>query len=188
MYIVIGLPGAGKSTLLGKLKEKHPHVNVVNYGTLMLDFAREKFGISDRDEIRKKLTTVQQRELQELTERKLEEISMSEGVWILDTHAAIKTPEGFLQGLPWNFLQRIKVDGIIYITAPYKDILERRKSDASRKRDEDTEETLRYQDLTSLSMCSTYSVLTGAKLKVIINSNGRLEKALEELEKALLLR
>lgn len=187
MFIVIGLPGAGKSTILSKLKERHPEVEVYNYGTLMMEFAKERFSIDDRDKIRKDLTTQQQKELQRLVENRIRELSKEEGVKVLDTHAAIKTPEGFLQGLPWEFLKTLKVDGIIYITAPYQDIIERRRLDTTRERDEDDEETLRYQDMISLSMCSAYSVLTGAKLKVVINNTGRLEEAVREVEKALLL-
>jgi adenylate kinase len=51
--IVAAVPGAGKTTTLEYVKKILPEAKVVNVGDLILEIAREKFGIKDRDELRK---------------------------------------------------------------------------------------------------------------------------------------
>ncbi|MEJ2068439.1 MAG: AAA family ATPase, partial [Deltaproteobacteria bacterium] len=62
----MGLPGAGKSTVL---KGVGGEVKQVNYGTLMIEIAKEKFGVGERDGMRN-LPVGQQKEVQaEVAER-----------------------------------------------------------------------------------------------------------------------
>jgi len=54
--VLVGIPGVGKTSLLDKvveiLKDHHKAVNVMSFGSLMFDAAKEN-GLQDRDGLRK---------------------------------------------------------------------------------------------------------------------------------------
>ncbi len=190
MYIVMGLPGAGKSTILRHFLEKHPEVEVVNYGDIMFAMAKERFSIESRDEMRKKIPPDEYVELQRAVEDRIVEISKrakEEGkTVILDTHGAVKTPRGFVPGLPMRFLTRLHVDALILITAPYKDIMERRVEDKLRQRDLEALRDLKEHDKVNKYLLAAYGAISGARIKVIENPNGALEKAVREFERVVM--
>ncbi len=190
MYIVMGLPGAGKSTILKHFLEKHPEVEVVNYGDIMFSLAKERFNIANRDEMRKKIPPEEYVELQRAVEDRLVEIShkaKEEGrIIILDTHGAVKTPRGFVPGLPMRFLSRLHVDALILITAPYKDIMQRRVEDKLRQRDLELLEDLKEHDKVNKYLLAAYGAISGARIKVVKNPNGKLEEALADFEKVII--
>lgn len=179
MIIVMGVPGAGKSTVLKGLGEEF---RLINYGTLMLEIAKEKFGVAHRDEIRK-LPVGQQKEVQGAV---AERLSTEEGKVVLDTHCSIQTPKGYLPGLPFELLSRMKVGGVVLITAKPEEIFERRKMDAARVRGDDaTVEELQEHDLINKALLAAYAAHRGCPAKIIYNSQGKAEKATAELKKIL---
>ena len=91
MIIVMGLPGAGKTTVLKGVKSEH---KILNYGDIMFEIEKEKYGIKDRDEMRK-LPVEKQKEVQKLVSEKL---SKETGKVILDTHCSVNTPGGSSNG------------------------------------------------------------------------------------------
>ncbi|MDD5023270.1 MAG: AAA family ATPase, partial [Candidatus ainarchaeum sp.] len=105
MIIVMGLPGAGKTTVLQGAQEKKPEYKILNYGTLMLEIASEKFGVKDRDKIRT-LSPDEQKEIQALVGKKLSKYSEKDKI-ILDTHCSVLNPEKefYLPGLPYSLLK-----------------------------------------------------------------------------------
>ena len=181
MYVVMGLPGAGKTTILKRFKEKHPNWKILIYGTLMIEKAKA-FGVKDRDELRKSPIELQKK-IQKEVAKELSKIEEKEV--ILDTHATIRTNNGYWPGLPKEVLEMLKVEGIILITAPYKEILERREKDKTRQRDKETEESLAMQDFMNKAICSTYAYEKNCSVMIIVNRNGELERAVGELERAL---
>ena len=68
IVIIVGIPGVGKTTLVTKLVEiltsNGKTVNVVSFGSVMLDEAKKR-GLSDRDQLRK-LPMEEQKNLQKL--------------------------------------------------------------------------------------------------------------------------
>lgn len=138
--VVASVPGAGKTTVLNFVKKRLPSAKIINVGDLILELARKKHGIRDRDELRKKLTLKQQRELQEEAYRKIAEMK---GKYIfVDTHLAIKTPKGYFPGISKQTVELIKPEMIIVLEFPPKDIFERRMKDERRIRDVESEEKI----------------------------------------------
>ncbi|MBI2079518.1 AAA family ATPase, partial [Candidatus Micrarchaeota archaeon] len=125
MIIVMGLPGAGKTSVLEKINSSNPEYKHLNYGTLMLEIAQEKFKIKSRDEIRT-LTATQQKEVQKMVGERL---AKEKGKLILDTHCSVLNPDKrfYLPGLPWSLLQHLKVDYLVLITGDIEEIAARRK-------------------------------------------------------------
>jgi len=94
IIVVTGIPGVGKTTVMKKAAEGID-IKFVTFGTVMIDIARETGLVQNRDEMRK-LNLEQQKELQIKT---AERVSKMKNV-IVDTHCTIKTPRGYMPGLP----------------------------------------------------------------------------------------
>jgi len=124
--VVVAVPGAGKSTILKKLVEKIPGLRIANFGDYMFEEARRILGITDRDEMRRRIKPTDYKELQE---RAAEEISKLNGDLIIDTHAAIKTPYGYYPGMPSKVVETLKPDAIVVLEFRPEDILQRRMKD-----------------------------------------------------------
>ncbi|RLF48110.1 MAG: adenylate kinase [Thermoplasmata archaeon] len=177
--IIAGIPGAGKTTVLNEaLKIKK--MEVVNYGDVMFEMAKQE-GIEDRDEMRK-LPYEKQRELQLKAAKKIAE---KDDV-IIDTHCTIKTPYGYLPGLPYDVLQILQPKRIILIEAEPEEIEARRKKDEGiRKRDEESREGIELHQMMNRIAAMSYAVITNATVKIVKNRQGKIEEAAREIAKAL---
>jgi adenylate kinase len=131
--IVVSVPGGGKSTVLEYVKKKIPEVKIVTAGDIFLKIASKKYGIKDRDELRKKLTLEQQKEIQEKVARRI--AKMKGKILLINTHVTIKTPYGYFHALSEKTMKIMKPDMIILLEFDPKDVLKRRIADKSRKRD-----------------------------------------------------
>lgn len=178
--IVSAVPGSGKTTILKRLKKKIPSVKIVNEGDLILKMAT-KFGIKDRDELRKKLTIEQQKYIQE---EAAEHIAKIKGkILIIDTHLSIKTPSGFFPGLSEAILHKIKPDVIVVLEFNPKDVIERRKSDKTRRRDYESEEDIELHQKVNREFAVSASTHVGAAVE-IIEFKQKQKKPFEQVNKA----
>jgi len=176
MIIVMGLPGAGKSTVM---KGVSADVKMLNYGTLMFEIAKEKFGISNRDEIRK-LPVGQQKEVQAAVAEKL---ASESGKVVLDTHCSIKTPKGYLPGLPFELLSKLDVEALVLITAKPEEVFARRGNDPSRERTDDvTLEDVQEHDNMNRALLAAYAAHRGCPAKIIYNAQGKVGEASAQLQ------
>lgn len=177
--IISGIPGAGKTTVLNEML-KTLNFEVVNYGDVMFELAKE-YGVKNRDEMRK-LPYLKQREIQR---RAAEKISEKKNV-IVDTHCTIKTPYGYMPGLPYHILKILEPERIILIEANPDEIEKRREKDRDiRNRDAESIEEIKLHQLMNRISAMSYAVLTGATVKIIENRQGKLSEAVNELIKAL---
>lgn len=186
--VVVGIPGVGKSTVLSIatkiLTERGYTVKLVNFGDYMLNYLKKIGETEVRDQIRRlRLNT--QLEAQEVAakaiRRDLETVSRDKFIGIVDTHAVIKTSLGYWPGLPLVILKELRPSVIVVIEANPDEILARQLRDVGRYR----------KDLTSIELIRELlqinryyavasSVISGAALKFIQNSEGCVEKAAEE--------
>ena len=175
--IIVGIPGVGKTTVVSRvvelLKEKNIRVSVSIFGTVMFDEAKKK-GVKNRDDLRK-LSVKQQKELQSMAAKTIS--SISDDVVIVDTHAFISTKEGFYPGLPHNVLEILEPDSFIMITARPEEIYNRRMTDTTRTRDIISIDAIKKElDVTS-AMLSTCSILCGSPIKMVLNTEGKVDEA-----------
>jgi adenylate kinase len=145
----------------------------------------KKMGISDRDDIRK-LNVNEQKELQNKASDYIRTIK--DEIIIVDTHLFIRTPSGFLPGIPENVIKKLKPTNLVLITATPEEIMERRATDNSRERDLISIEDINRELDLARSMISTISVLSSAPFEIVNNRSNMLESAsnriLEILTKA----
>lgn len=141
----MAVPGAGKTTILKIVKDKLPNVTIVNFGDYMLEVARRMYGISHRDEMRRRLPLNDYRKVQEIA---AEEIAKIQGDVLIDTHAAIRMHGGFYPGLPSRIVTRLMPDAIVVLEFNPMDILERRmKDEALRIREKETPQEIELHQL-----------------------------------------
>jgi len=183
--VVVGIPGAGKTTVVSKVVEKlnalNKSVSVHSFGTVMFEEAK-KNGLKDRDDLRK-LTVEEQKNLQKKAAEKIAE--HQENIVIIDTHAFISTKEGYYPGLPHYVIQILKPTHFIAVSAKPDEIYNRRTNDDTRDRDiisiGSIKEELDVQD----AMLSSCSVLSGSPMKVVLNTEGKVEVAADSIINAI---
>ncbi len=128
--ILAAVPGAGKTTTLQIFSKMKPNVKIVNFGDYMMKVAREKFGIENRDDMRKKLSLEDYRFVQV---KAAEEIAKISGDVVIDTHLAIRMERGYYPGMPKEVVSKLKPDIIVLLEFEPRVILERRRKDLSIK-------------------------------------------------------
>jgi adenylate kinase len=181
VVIVSGVPGAGKSTILKELSNIEG-VHIVNMGTLMLETAKEEGFMKGRDDIR----FLSNKEITRLRTQAVKKITLMAGKVIIDTHVTIGENGRYVPGLPISALEKTKnITGLIYIEAPVKDIIERRKADATRVRENEDEITVENQRHLNLAMLSVASTYLNVPIFIVINRQGDLKKTVAEIKARL---
>ncbi|MBM3229459.1 adenylate kinase [Candidatus Parvarchaeota archaeon] len=178
MIIVLGLPGVGKSTVLEGIAQAAGYKSV-NYGTMMLEIAKRDFGVEHRDKIRA-LDAQAQAKIQAAVAKELEGMK---GKIILDTHCSIQTQGGYLPGLPFSLLGKLRVERLVYVTAPADQIAKRREKDAAstgRVRPVEKSEIEEHEAMNKAYLAA-YSAFLGVPALVIENLDGGLEAARKKL-------
>jgi adenylate kinase len=155
---------------------------VINYGDRMLEIAREKDLVDNRDEM-KELGVEEYKEIQKEAAESIYEDAEDDDV-IVDTHAAIKSPHGYIPGLPEWTLKNLDPAKIIMIRAEPEELWERVEDD-DRDREHDSKREIEDYQNVAREMAATGSVLTGAYLKVIENPDGEAHTAAQELLETL---
>jgi adenylate kinase len=191
--IVTGIPGVGKTTVISRasklLTEKNIPFKIANYGDYMLNTAIKEKYVENRDQMRK-LPVEKQKELQTLASRRIiEDFSElgNNGIGLVDTHAVIKTPSGYLPGLPKYVIEVINPNVIFLLEADPKSILDRQRRDQNRSRsDYSSEEVINEVISFARFAAMSSAVLVGASVKIVINEEGNCIKAANEIIGSLL--
>jgi adenylate kinase len=187
--IVTGIPGSGKTTVCSRVeklaKNAGVEVNVINYGTVMMRLLQKHGRGMERDEMRRDNLDTQRKLQKEVAGIIAEKMTQLSGLMIVDTHMSIKTPAGYLPGLPSHNLSVLKPDLLVLVEAEPREISRRRMKDATRKRDVAVEEAVREELLFSRFMAGASAVLAGAPVKIVVNAEGKQEEAAREIFEAL---
>jgi adenylate kinase len=176
VIVVTGIPGVGKTTVMQKAAEGMD-IQFVTFGTVMIDIAKELGLVKDRDEMRK-LTLDQQKQLQIKT---AEKVGNMKNV-ILDTHCTVKTPKGYMPGLPEWVLRKLNPTAIVIVEADPQEIFNRRAKDTTRNRDPDSVEKIAEHQMINRAAAMAYATLTGATVKIVFNHDNALDAAVKEAE------
>jgi len=176
VIVVTGIPGVGKTTVMKKAAEGLD-IKFVTFGTVMIDIAKEIGLVKDRDEMRK-LSLEQQKDLQIKSAEKV----ASMGNVILDTHCTVKTPKGYMPGLPEWVLKKLMPTAIVVVEADPEEIFNRRAKDLTRARDPDSVDQIAEHQFVNRSAAMAYAALTGATVKIVFNHDDLIEDAVKQAE------
>ena len=176
-----GIPGVGKTTLLSKIvetiKSHDKSVNVLSFGTLMFEIAKEN-GLKERDDLRK-LPLNEQQNLQKVVAEKI--AAITDEIVIIDTHAFINSPEGYYPGLPEHVLKIIKPTNFVSVSAKPEEIYNRRMKDDTRNRDKITLINIKKELEYQTGMISACAVITGSPVRHILNDEGKVDEAVDKI-------
>jgi adenylate kinase len=179
VIVVTGIPGVGKTTVMKKAAEGMD-IKFVTFGTVMADIAIETGLVKDRDQMRK-LTLDQQKDLQIKSAEKIAKM----GNVILDTHCTVKTPKGYMPGLPEWVVKRINPTSIVIVEADSGEIFNRRANDHTRIRDPDTKEQINEHQMINRAAAMAYAALTGSTVKIVFNHDNAIENAVKQASPVL---
>lgn len=174
--MVTGIPGVGKTTVMQRAAEGL-NIRFVTFGTVMSEIAIQQGYVKNRDEMRK-LSLEQQKELQIKTAERISEMKDV----IVDTHCTVKTPKGYMPGLPEWVLRKLKPTTIVIVEADPEEIYNRRLKDKTRNRDPDTVEQIAEHQMMNRAAAMAYAALTGATVKIVYNHDNRIDEAVKEAE------
>jgi adenylate kinase len=182
VIVLTGVPASGGTTVtkkaIEKLERKGQPFKMVTYSDVMLDEAQRRGWAKVRDDIRK-LEPVQQRDLQKSAASAIAQKATT--ALVVDTHATVRTPRGYLPGLPTWVLDELKPELILIVETAPDDIIRRRNTDKSRQRDaQDAVAVQQHQDVNK-AICMAYAAYTGATVKILQNPDGKLDEAVAEL-------
>ena len=163
--IITGVPGVGKTTVINTAMEKiaaegTPYQNI-NFGSFMFEVAAAEGKLA------------------------AEKIAAIDGNVIIDTHASVKTPNGYLAGLPEWVITAIMPDVLVLVETDNDQILVRRLSDETRVRDMEGAKSIAEHQEMNRAFAAAYAMLTGCTVKIIVNADFLLDKAVEELTATL---
>ena len=113
------------------------------------------------------------------------QLPRSPGNVLIDTHASVKTPKGYLAGLPEWVLREIMPDCIVLVETDDDQILMRRMTDETRSRDKEGSRSIGEHQQFNRSIAAAYAMLTGCTIKIVINADFLLERAAEDMAAVL---
>jgi len=175
LVIVTGVPGVGKTTVLtaaiAACNERGVDVKHVNYGDIMFHEAEAKGLVKERDSMRR-LSVKQQVSLQLQAAKKIFTAALKNNV-ILDTHMFIRTPDGYMPGIPSWVGELLMPDAIVLLEADPEAISKRRAKDATiRTREADSATKVNEHQLLGRAGAAALSVQTGCTVAVAENREG----------------
>ncbi len=174
VIVVTGIPGVGKTTVMKRAAEGM-NIKFVTFGTVMIEIAQKIGMAKDRDEMRK-LSLDKQKELQIKT---AETVAKMKDV-IVDTHCTIKTPQGYMPGLPEWVIKKLKPRTIVVVEADPEEIYNRRLKDKTRNRDPDTLEDIAEHQQINRAAAMAYAALSGATVKIVFNHDNAIDEAVKQ--------
>ncbi|EOD42398.1 Archaeal adenylate kinase [Candidatus Nanobsidianus stetteri] len=186
IVIVVGVPGVGKTSVINEAKKYLKYeFKVINTGDIMFELAKEKYGINNRDEIRKKLTFEQQKEIQKEAIKRIKEME-KEGDIILDTHLVIESYEGYIPGMLREYAEILRPDGIaVIISDPDKIFVRRLKDIQIRGRDIENLKRIEIQQNLTIYFTTIFMFEYGTIVEVINNEEGLLEESAKKFAEFL---
>ena len=186
IIIVVGVPGVGKTSVINEAKKYLKYeFKVVNTGDIMFELAKEKYNINNRDEIRKKLTFEQQKEIQRETIKRIKEMEKENDI-ILDTHLVIESYEGYIPGMLREYSEILRPDGIVVIISDPDKIFVRRLRDIQiRGRDIENLKRIEIQQNLTIYFTTIFMFEYGTIVEIINNEEGLLEESAKKFAEFL---
>ena len=186
IVLVIGVPGVGKTSVINEAKKYLKYeFKVVSTGDIMFELAKEKYNINNRDEIRKKLTFEQQKEIQSEAIKKIKEMEKENDI-ILDTHLVIESYEGYIPGMLREYAEILRPDGIaVIVSDPDKIFVRRLKDIQIRGRDIENLKRIEIQQNLTIYFTTIFMFEYGTIVEVINNEEGLLEESAKKFAEFL---
>jgi adenylate kinase len=181
IIIVTGTPGAGKTTIVNALRDEKRY-SVVAIGALMQEIAGKKVLTKNRDEIR----YLSNSQITGLRTATFKQIAAMDGNVVVDTHASIAEHGRYVPGLPFYAMKLLKkTRALVYFDSTAEDIIARRSTDKSRRREAQETWEIDNQRIINISTLSYYAAYLNIPLYIISNKQGEMENAVRDFSRAV---
>lgn len=177
--LVSGVPGVGSSRVCsGARRELGEGYALVNVGDVLLEAATDRGIATSREE----LAALSVRDHRLLQRRAGEEIARRarDRSLIVDSRYIVRTPQGFLPGLPPLLLSDVRPDLLVSIEADPDTVVERRDETAYREYPEEPSTMVEFHQQLNRAAAVNYAMRTDATIMPISNE-GAVEEAVESL-------
>jgi adenylate kinase len=165
-------------------KVKKHDIAIVKDGREEIIYVKDQTNLQfAKDEIRN-LNLATQKKLQDEIALYYQEMMGNDpdGNYIIETHAALKTKQGYLPGLSKSFLNSLSPDVYIIIEANADEIFVRRLLDKERKREHDkTTKDVQTNLDTTRYFASAFAAQTHSPLLIVENKEKRAAEAAVEI-------
>jgi adenylate kinase len=179
LYVVCGQSGVGKSTVIQKAAEGMEDLTVVNFGEQILKLALDGGFVKEGEEV----TLLRPECLSELQVRATERVKNLKGRVILDMHLTVRTPSGFIAGMPKRVMDVLEPRRIILLEADAYEILKRRMVGKDRK---NVDESLKdIQEHSDFDRAAAISIAMDIGTPIMILKNDDVEKTALQLRDIL---
>ena len=173
LVFALGIKAVGKSRVIRELNKHVGGIKEISYGDVMLEIAKEKEGIADREQIAA-LSPQKQKKIREEAARKIRALADKESFVFLNTHGFIYTlpHHTYLPGSPDSVSDVLKPDFVLLVEADAREIIARRERDAKagRKREigsvQELNEAMELERMAAVHVSARYA----CSLKVFDNS------------------
>ncbi|HLD03774.1 MAG TPA: AAA family ATPase [Candidatus Dojkabacteria bacterium] len=178
--IIFGIGGVGKTSVVDEVVKAFP-IERLLWGTYAVEMAKQEKIINENeyDQLRKQNTAVQKRLQLKVAKLFADKMNAApDKNFLIETHAALKTPQGYFLGCNFEILQLLKPDLIIVVSAIPDLILKRRAQDPSRTRKDDrtVAEVAYHLNLTSW-LAASFAAISGAVILEVENKEGDIPYA-----------
>lgn len=186
-YIIGGINGSGKTSISTRALELGADFNLVHAGRHFAQVMNSRGLNVNLDTIRLFESKDAYIDIQlEVFRNVLQESeSLSRQKALVDSHYAMRMKFGYVEGFPKEVLGMLRPKALFLVEASPREIRSRRELDKTRRRgydfEQDVEEMLQ-KEREYAQICSEHS---GAPLHIVLNENGKLEKAAREFIKNL---
>jgi adenylate kinase len=99
---------------------------------------------------------------------------------ILDTHCTVKTPKGYMPGLPEWVIKKLNPTAIVVVEADPEEIFNRRANDPTRNRDPDSKEQIEEHQMINRAAAMAYAALSGSTVKIVFNHDNAIDAAVKQ--------
>src|SRR3972149_3078864 len=115
--IIFGIGGVGKTSVVNEVIKAFP-IERLLWGNYAVEMAKQEKIIEEYDQLRLQNTAVQKRLQLKVAKLFAEKMNSAPEInYLIETHAALKTPQGYFLGCNFEILQLLKPDLIIVVTA-----------------------------------------------------------------------
>ncbi len=173
LVFALGIKAVGKSRVMQELNKHVSGIKEISYGDVMLEIAKEKEGIHDREQIAA-LPPVKQKKIREDAAKRIRKMADELPFVFLNTHGFIYTlpHHAYLPGSPDSVSDVLKPDFVLLVEADAKEIIARRERDAKAGRTREIGTAKELQQAMDLERaCAVHlSIRYGCNLKLFDNS------------------
>lgn len=168
--VVSGVPGVGSSNVCQEARSRlDDSYQLVNFGDVMLEEAVSRGLAAAREELGR-LPVRDYRLLQRSASEFIAERTRDNEL-IVDTHFMLHTNHGFLPGFPEDVLREVRPDRLVLVEAAPSTIVDRRSGSEYRDYGGQDERLVEFHQQLNRAAAVTYSMHTGAPIRVLSNES-----------------